>query len=154
MEQNRSKFQKDIIPQHVHASIKRAEDLGEERLWGRAYQILVGVEAELSELGVESAFVAWLLAVACDTLGHLEEAIAHIAQARALDLAFNRIITSEKIIVGHVLSLLAAAGCHDPEVVCLVNAMREHFPADHPGLLLVGEKLAEMATDGRERAVA
>jgi hypothetical protein len=157
MEQDRSKFVSDPIPDHIHRAIEKAEHLGEERLWARACEILVGVNAELHELGVESGFVAWLLAVACDTIGELEAAIGYIAQARALDLAFNRVIGSEKIIVGHVLTLLDAAGHRDPEVLSLVEAIRRNFPANHPGLRLVEEKLAQTAADGetgRERAVA
>lgn len=157
MKQNRSTFESDPIPSHIHKAIEKAEHLGEERLWGRAYEILVGVEAELRESGVESAFVAWLLAVSCDTIGKLEQAVAYIAQARALDPAFNRVITSEKIIVGHVLTLLDAAGPHDQEVLSLVDALRCNFPSNHPGLRLVEEKLAQTAADGdagRERAVA
>lgn len=157
MEQNRSRFENDPIPAHIHKAIEKAEHLGDERLWGRAYEILVSVNAELHELGVESCFVAWLLAVASDTIGRLEEAITYIARARALDLCFNRVVTSEKIIVGHVLTLLDAAGPHDAQVISLVNSIRQHFPSGHPGLRLVEEKLAASAADNdstRERAVA
>jgi hypothetical protein len=157
MEQDRSNFVSDPIPQHLHKAIEKAEHLGDERLWARAYDILLGVNAELKELGIQSGFVAWLLAVAADTIGKLEEAIAYIAQARALDLAFNRVITSEKIIIGHVLTLLDVAGPDDLEVLSVVEALRRHFPANHPGLRLVEEKLAQTASDRdstRERAVA
>jgi len=157
MEQNRTEFVSDPIPDHIHKAIGKAEYLGDERLWSRAYEILLGVNSELSELGIESAFVVWLLAVACDTIGKLEEAISYIAQARALDLAFNRVIASEKIIVGHVLTLIDVVGPHDHEVLSVVDALRRHFPANHPGLRLVEEKLAQTAAVsevGRERAVA
>jgi hypothetical protein len=157
MEQKRSKFESDPVPAHARNAIKQAENLCDEHLFARARLLLLGVHEELTALGVESAFVVWLLAVACDSIGMLEEAIQYIAQARALDLAFTRIVASEQIIVGHVLTLLNAAGPYDPEVLSLLDALRRNFPANHPGLRLVEDRLAAAATDGengRARAVA
>src|ERR1039458_6030260 len=154
MDQNRTKFLTDPIPSHVHKAVKQAEQLCDEHLFARARLLLLGVHDDLTALGVESAFVVWLLAVACDSVGLLGEAIQYIAEARSLDLAFNRIIGSEQIIVGHVISLLEMAGPQDLEVMSLIDALRCNFPSNHPGLRLVEEKLAAAATDGetgRER---
>ena len=157
MEQNRSKFDNDPVPQSIHNAIETAEHLVEEHLYGRAYEVLVRVHAELKEHGIVSAFVAWLLAIAADTVGRLDEAIAYIAESRAIDLVFPRALSSEKVIVGRILTLLQVAGPHDSQVLLLVEALHRNFPANHPGLRLVEEKLAEAATagqSGRERAVA
>ena len=130
MEQNRSRFENDPIPAHIHKAIEKAEHLGDERLWGRAYEILVSVNAELHELGVESCFVAWLLAVASDTIGRLEEAITYIARALALDLRFNRVVTSERLSWATFLP----SRCRRPPDACPGNFLGEF----HPSALSIG----------------
>jgi hypothetical protein len=107
-------------------------------------------------MGIESHYVLWLLAVACDSSGSLEDAVANIGRARATDLANSRALQSEQIILGHVYTLLDVAGPNDPEVLSLIETVRQNFPASHPGLRQIEEKLAEGATadSGQHRAVA
>jgi hypothetical protein len=149
-------FESDPIPESVHEAIGRAEKLAEQRVWGRAHQILSGVADELERMGIESHYVLWLLAVACDSSGSLEDAVANIGRARATDLANSRALQSEQIILGHVYTLLDVAGPNDPEVLSLIETVRQNFPASHPGLRQIEEKLAEGATadSGQHRAVA
>ena len=154
---NRTKFDNDPIPDHIHAAISQAERLADERVWGRVYTLVSGVHDELEGIGIHSGYVLWLLAVVCDSVGRLEEAVGHIACARAMDPADSRTLNSEKIILSHVYSLLQVAGPHDPEVLSLVEAVRLNFPASHPGLRQIEKKLAEAAaaadsTEGRAQA--
>jgi hypothetical protein len=139
----KTKFESDPIPESVHEAIGKAEKLADQNVWGRVHEVITGVLKDLDAIGVESAYCLWLAAVASDSIGNLAEAVQYIARARAVDLVFSRALTSERIILGHVFTLIDVAGVDDLEVRSLVETVRANFPPYHAGLQYMESKLAE-----------
>jgi hypothetical protein len=137
------RFESDPIPESVHEGIAKAEKLADQNVWGRVHQVITGVLNDLDPIGVESAYCLWLAAVASDSIGNLAEAVRYIASARAVDPVFSRGLSSERIILGKVFTLIDVAGVDDLEVQCLVEIVRASFPPTHPGLKYLENKLAE-----------
>lgn len=84
----------------IRASADKAE-------WPEVRERLVETRRHLDHLCIRSAYVLWLSAVAADMTENLEEAVAFVRQARAIDHFQTDFIRSEQVIFHHARSLLS-----------------------------------------------
>lgn len=99
----------DRITERLAGRIKEAQERMENQDPAGAEVILEEIAAEAERVGIRSAHVAWMLAVAHDYQGELEEALEGILKSLALDPLEPSIRNSRDIIVRRVTEALSAA---------------------------------------------
>lgn len=137
--------------------LRRGNDLYREDR-AAALEVYRAVAAEATRLGLDSAYLCWVIAIALDEMGELEMAWKQIEKAMAADPLALPVRHSFEVIAGRVRAALAAPGrdAADASTPRLYDLLVQAGEADLGAHLAMARY--ELATgrvaDARERAVA
>jgi len=81
----------------IERQLDRIRELADKDEWAEARQLPVQTRRHLEHLGITSAYVLWLAAVAADKTGQLEDAVGFATGARDFDHFDPNYVRSERI---------------------------------------------------------
>ena len=116
----------------VETELCRIRDLADKDEWPEVRERLASTRRHLDHLGVSSAYVLWLSAVAADKTEQLEDAVHFVTGARELDHFEPSYAQSERIIFEHLRASLnehAAGG--DARALRSYELLLAHGQADN-----------------------
>jgi tetratricopeptide (TPR) repeat protein len=116
----------------IEKQLDRIRELADKDEWAEARELLVQTRRHLEHLGVTSAYVLWLSAVAADKTEQLEDAVGFITSARDFDHFDPNYIRSERIVFDNVRKAMndqAADG--DARALRLYEILLAHGEADN-----------------------
>ena len=116
----------------IAKELERIRELADKDEWPEVRERLAQTRRHLDHLGVTSAYVLWLSAVAADKTEQLDDAAAFVTTARNVDSFDPNYIRSEGIIFEHIRGVLnerAAGG--DARALLLYELLLAHGQADN-----------------------
>jgi len=114
------------------ARLAKVRDLSQGGSNTEALALAVVVAADAAALGIESAFLSWVLAVVNDNEGELEEALRNCLRSMELDPLDPGTDKSLNIIVERACATLLACRPWNPRGWVLFNLLVEHGLASNP----------------------
>lgn len=139
----------DLRMRSIVSGAQRAQDLLDRGEHREARDAFTEVRARAGRLGLDSAYLAWGVAVTSDYLGELEVAFTTISESIAKDPLNPAAQRSFDIIAGHIREALAAPARapDDPSTPRLYQLLLEAGEADVASHLAMARHLAH-AGDG------
>lgn len=123
---------------------QRAARLLDEREWEKARDAFTALRGRVAKLGIDSAYVAWGLAVALDNLGELEMAFEAVGEAIALDPMNPAAHHSFDVVASRLRAALAdpSRPPGDPSTPRIYALLQHAGEADVPSHLAMARHLA------------
>lgn len=116
----------------IERELDRIRELAEKDAWPEARELLVKVRRHLEHLGVTSAYVLWLSAVAADKTEQREDAVGFVVSARELDPFDPSYVRSERVIFDNIRAALNEQAAHDDDrSLRLYELLLAHGQADN-----------------------
>ena len=125
---------------------QRAGRLLDDREWAEAREAFTSLRARVAKLGLDSAYLAWGLAVALDNLGETEMAFETVSEAVQKDPMNPACHHSFDVIAGRLRAGLADPGRapDDPSTPRLYALLQHAGEADVPSHLAMARHLAHV----------
>jgi len=89
--------------------VRKVESLMEQRNHTEARELALEVRSKGSAVGIRSAFITWVYAVACDYPGQLEDAYHAVKEALTLDPLSLPFDGSMKVVLGRIREALLSS---------------------------------------------
>lgn len=97
----------DIRMRAIVAEAQRAQQMLDSNQYAEARELFTAVRARAAKLGLDSPYLAWGIAVACDYMGELDVAFTTIWESIAKDPLNPAAQHSFGVIAGHIRASLA-----------------------------------------------
>jgi tetratricopeptide (TPR) repeat protein len=140
----------DIRMRSIVSGAQRAQELLDRGEHQQARDAFTDVRARAAKLELDSAYLDWGVAVACDYLGELDVAFTTIAESIAKDPLNPAAQHSFDVIAGHIRDWLAnpSRAADDPSTPRLYHLLLEAGEADVASHLAMARHLAHAGQHG------